>query len=43
MPDSHHRKGSRLPALLIMIFASLNLMVLISELVINVSKALLPL
>ncbi len=43
MLDSHDRKGWRLPALLIMIFASLNLLVLISELAINVGKALLPL
>lgn len=43
MPDSHDREGSMLPAWLVIIFASLNLLVLISELAINVGKALLPL
>ena len=43
MQDRSDRVGSPLPARLVMGFAVLNLLVLITELGINVGKALLPL
>ena len=41
MPDPQDRTGSALPARLLMAFAILNLLVLITELTLNVGKALL--
>jgi hypothetical protein len=43
MPDPQDRRGSPFPAQLVMAFAVLNLLVLITELALNVGKALLPL
>ena len=42
MPDPHDRLGSATPARLLMGFAFLNLAVLITELALNVGKALIP-
>ena len=42
MPDPHDRNGSTFPARLVLGFAFLNLLVLITELTLNVGKALLP-
>jgi hypothetical protein len=42
MPDPHDRLGSAFPARLVMGFAFLNLLVLITELVLNVGKAIIP-
>ena len=41
MPNPADRTGSKLPAVLLFLFAALNLLVLITELGINVGKALL--
>lgn len=41
MPDPRDRIGSAFPAWLVMGFAILNLLVLLSELALNVGKALL--
>ena len=42
MPDPQDRNGSTFPARLLMAFAFLNLLALITELTLNVGKALLP-
>ena len=42
MPDPHDRHGSAFPARLVMGFAFLNLLALITELAVNVGKALIP-
>ena len=42
MPDPHDRNGSTFAARLVLGFAFLNLLALITELTLNVGKALLP-
>lgn len=43
MPDPQDRSGSSFPARLVLLFAVLNLLVLATELAVNVGKAFLPL
>lgn len=42
MPDPQDRIGSALPARLVMAAALLNLLVLVTELSLNIGKALIP-